>query len=184
MCDARKAMTLIVENQTDNRGSNFNNEIKENQGKEEKSENRFYINNNNNNMIMMMIIIMTIITQKSQRRSIVLYSISLIVWHVLDALLLMILLPVVIWQWISANDRLKIILKAVVEVTLELIMWVIFAGVSVLMTTAFVLEDIYYGKNDYERSRQLMNTRNESTSSNNDTPNFLKGQSKLKIPED
>ena len=54
--------------------------------------------------------------QKSQRKSLVFYSISLIVLHVLDALLLMILLPFMIWQWISANDRLKIILKAVVEV--------------------------------------------------------------------
>lgn len=61
-------------------------------------------------------------------------------------------------------------------------MWVIFAGVSILMTTTFVLEDIYYGKNQHEKSRQLMNTRNESTS-NNDTPNFLKGQSKPKIPQ-
>ncbi|KAK9300913.1 hypothetical protein QLX08_006611 [Tetragonisca angustula] len=161
MCDTRKAMKLIVEYQTDNRGNNDEVvEIKESQGKKEKSENR----------------------QKSQRKSLVFYSISLIVLHVLDALLLMILLPFMIWQWISANDRLKIILKAVVEVTLELIMWVIFAGVSILMTTTFVLEDIYYGKNQHEKSRQLMNTRNESTS-NNDTLNFLKGQSKPKIPQ-
>ncbi|KAF3420961.1 hypothetical protein E2986_13482 [Frieseomelitta varia] len=182
MCDTRKAMTLTVENQTDNRGNNDEvDEIKDSQGKKEKSENRYlvYIGNNNNMMMttMMMITIITYMCrfrQKSQRKSLVPYSISLIVLHVLDALLLMILLPFMIWQWISANDRLKIILKAVVEVTLELIMWVIFAGVSILMTTTFVLEDIYYGKNRHEKSWQLMNTRNESTS-NNDTPNFLKG---------
>ncbi|KAK1124026.1 hypothetical protein K0M31_007052 [Melipona bicolor] len=152
-------MTLTVENQTDNRDNNDEVvKIKKSQGKKEKSENR----------------------QKSQRKSLVFYSISLIVLHILDVLLLMILLPVMIWQWISANDHLKIILKAVVEVTLELIMWVIFAGVSILMTTTFVLEDIYYRKNEHEKSRQLMNIRNESTS-NNDTPTFLKDQSKPKI---
>lgn len=129
MCDAGKAMTLIVENQTNRVSNNEVIEIKENQEKKEKSENRYFIyigNSNSNNMIMMMTIIITIITyvchfrQKSQRKSIVFYSISLIVWYALDALLLMILLPVMIWQWISANDCLKIILKAVVEVHFHL----------------------------------------------------------------
>lgn len=63
-------------------------------------------------------------------------------------------------------------------------MWVIFAGVSVLMTTTFVLEDIYYGKNDYEKLKQLINTRGEPTRSSNETPSFFKKQSELKLPED
>lgn len=54
--------------------------------------------------------------QKSSKKSPIFYSLSLIVLHALDAILLIILLPFIIWQWISANDRLKIILKAVVEV--------------------------------------------------------------------
>lgn len=54
--------------------------------------------------------------QKSNKKSPIFYSLSLIVLHALDAILLIILLPFIIWQWISANDRLKIILKAVVEV--------------------------------------------------------------------
>lgn len=54
--------------------------------------------------------------KSSKKKSPIFYSLSLIVLHALDAILLIILLPFIIWQWISANDRLKIILKAVVEV--------------------------------------------------------------------
>lgn len=54
--------------------------------------------------------------RSSRKKSPIFYSLSLIVLHALDAILLIILLPFIIWQWISANDRLKIILKAVVEV--------------------------------------------------------------------
>ncbi|XP_017885825.1 uncharacterized protein LOC108628430 [Ceratina calcarata] len=132
------------------------------QGKAERSENR----------------------QKSQRKSSVFHSISLIVLHVLDAMLLVILLPFMIWQWVSANDRLKIILKAVVEVAVELIMWVIFAGVSILMTTTFVLEEAYFRKNDNEKLRQLMIARNEPTPNDNESqkeyPPHSKEQEKLK----
>lgn len=106
--------------------------------------------------------------------------------HALDAILLIILLPFIIWQWISANDRLKIILKAVVEVTLELIMWVIFAGVSVLMTMTFVMEDLYYGKSEQEKlTNQLQNAmQNEQTMLNvNETGNLLKEQDKVKTVE-
>ncbi|XP_003702180.1 uncharacterized protein LOC100878590 [Megachile rotundata] len=104
--------------------------------------------------------------QESRRTSIVVQSISLIVLHVLDTLLLIILLPFIIWQWIYANDRLRIILKVVAEVTLELIMWVIFAGVSIAMTTVFVLDDSYF-RNDEHQKLEFVKTRNASTSSGN-----------------
>ncbi|XP_076546097.1 uncharacterized protein LOC143305644 isoform X1 [Osmia lignaria lignaria] len=102
--------------------------------------------------------------QKSRRKSVVVHSISLIVLHVLDTLLLMVLLPFMIWQWVSSSSRFKLVLKAVIEVTLELLMWVIFAGVSILMTTAFVLDDAYFRNNDQEKLTQLIKTQNVSTS--------------------
>lgn len=68
------------------------------------------------NLIIKHIYIYIIYRQKSSKKSPIFYSLSLIVLHALDAILLIILLPFIIWQWISANDRLKIILKAVVEV--------------------------------------------------------------------
>ncbi|XP_076546098.1 uncharacterized protein LOC143305644 isoform X2 [Osmia lignaria lignaria] len=98
------------------------------------------------------------------RKSVVVHSISLIVLHVLDTLLLMVLLPFMIWQWVSSSSRFKLVLKAVIEVTLELLMWVIFAGVSILMTTAFVLDDAYFRNNDQEKLTQLIKTQNVSTS--------------------
>ncbi|XP_060832758.1 uncharacterized protein LOC132916625 [Bombus pascuorum] len=113
-----------IKNQTDSGNNDEVVEVEENQEEKEKLENR----------------------RKFRRKSMIYHSISLIVLHALEAILLIILLPVIIWQWVSVNHRLKIILKTVVEVTLELVMWVIFAGVSVLMTTTYVLEDIYYGK--------------------------------------
>ncbi|XP_076248710.1 uncharacterized protein LOC143188385, partial [Calliopsis andreniformis] len=120
-----------------------------------------------------------------------LHSISVIVLHVLDALLLIILLPFMLWQWISANDRLKLILRAIVEVTLELIMWVIFAGVSILMTATFVVEDGYFRKNDEEKLRRLLNETTINYGSVNDnkdtrileTESLLKEKEKLKIPD-
>ncbi|XP_033183579.1 uncharacterized protein LOC117153542 [Bombus vancouverensis nearcticus] len=150
-----------IKNQRDSGNNDEVVEAEENQEEKEKLENR----------------------RKFRRKSMIYHSISLIVLHALEALLLIILLPVIIWQWVSVNHRLKIILKTVVEVTLELVMWVIFAGVSVLMTTTFVLEDIYHGKNDYEKLKQLINTRDEPIRSSNETPNFFKEQSELILPE-
>ncbi|XP_043586149.1 uncharacterized protein LOC122569330 [Bombus pyrosoma] len=150
-----------IKNQMDSGNNDEVVEVEENQEEKEKLENR----------------------RKFRRKSMIYHSISLIVLHALEAIFLIILLPVIIWQWVSVNHRLKIILKTVVEVTLELVMWVIFAGVSVLMTTTFVLEDIYYGQNDYEKLKQLINTRGEPTRSSNEMPNFFKKQSELKLPE-
>ncbi|XP_068967893.1 uncharacterized protein [Bombus flavifrons] len=150
-----------IKNQRDSGNNDEVVEVEENQEEKEKLENR----------------------RKFRRKSMIYHSISLIVLHALEALLLIILLPVIIWQWVSVNHRLKIILKIVVEVTLELVMWVIFAGVSVLMTTTFVLEDIYYGKNDYKKLKQLINMRGEPMRSSNETSNFFKKQSELILPE-
>ncbi|XP_029055257.1 uncharacterized protein LOC114882540 [Osmia bicornis bicornis] len=111
--------------------------------------------------------------QKSRRKSVVVHSISLIVLHVLDTLLLIVLLPFMIWQWVSASSRFKLVLKAVIEVTLELLMWVIFAGVSILMTTAFVLDDAYFRNNDQEKLTQLIKTQNVSTSSQDNGARIL-----------
>ncbi|XP_071878249.1 uncharacterized protein [Bombus fervidus] len=154
-----------IKNQTDSGNNDEVVEVDENQEGKEKLENRHHCR------------------RKFRRKSTIYHSISLIVLYALEAILLIILLPVIIWQWVSVNHRLKIILKTVVEVTLELVMWVIFAGVSVLMTTTYVLEDIYYGKNDYEKLKQLINTRGEPTRSSNETPNFFKKQSELKLPK-
>lgn len=64
-------------------------------------------------------------------------------------------------------------------------MWVIFAGVSVLMTMTFVMEDLYYGKNEQERlTNQLQNAmQNETMLNVNETPNLLKEQDKVKTVE-
>lgn len=53
------------------------------------------------------------------------------------------------------------------QVTLELLMWVIFAGASILMTATFVVEDIYYQKNDIEKPKPLSLEQNGITSSDN-----------------
>lgn len=34
------------------------------------------------------------------------------------------------------------------QITLELIMWFIFAGVSILITAAFLMEELYFNQND------------------------------------
>lgn len=47
-------------------------------------------------------------------------------------------------------------------------MWVVFAGVSILMTATFVVEDIYFRKNDTERLRQLLSAQSEPTAENPD----------------
>lgn len=65
-------------------------------------------------------------------------------------------------------------------------MWVIFAGVSVLMTMTFVMEDLYYGKSEQEKlTNQLQNAiQNEQTMLNvNETGNLLKEQDKVKTVE-
>ncbi|XP_017764358.1 PREDICTED: uncharacterized protein LOC108553827 [Eufriesea mexicana] len=152
MCDTRRTITaLTTKSQTNNRSNYEIIEVKEQEKDEKKTGNR----------------------RRLRRKSLVLHSASLIVLHILDAVLLIILLPFIIWQWISANDRLK--------VTLELIMWLIFAGVSILMTTTFVLDDIYHGKSCYEKARQT-NTGNEPTSSRK-TPSSSKSQDNLCTPE-
>ncbi|KAL2728341.1 hypothetical protein V1477_017617 [Vespula maculifrons] len=66
----------------------------------------------------------------------------------LDGLLMIAILPYVCYQWASRNERSLIILKAIVEITLELIMWFIFAGVSILITAAFLMEELYFNQND------------------------------------
>ncbi|CAK9803299.1 hypothetical protein ANTPLA_LOCUS3536 [Anthophora plagiata] len=121
--------------------------------------------------------------QKARKKFVFLHTISLILLHVLDAMLLIILLPYMIWQWVSGRDRLKIILKSIVEVTGELIIWTIFAGVSVLMTVIFVLEDIYFRKNDDKKSKELQNARNEITLCGKETQSFSNEQYNLKVPE-
>ncbi|KAF7400319.1 hypothetical protein HZH66_005503 [Vespula vulgaris] len=75
----------------------------------------------------------------------------------LDGLLMIAILPYVCYQWASRNERSLIILKAIVEITLELIMWFIFAGVSILITAAFLMEELYFNQNDNKdvKSRSL-----------------------------
>lgn len=62
-------------------------------------------------------------------------------------------------------------------------MWVIFAGVSVLMTMTFVMEDLYYGRNDQEKLTNQLNMQNESMLNVNEMPNLLKEQEKVKTVE-
>lgn len=62
-------------------------------------------------------------------------------------------------------------------------MWVIFAGVSVLMTMTFVMEDLYYGRNEQEKLTNQLNMQNESMLNVNEMPNLLKEQEKVKTVE-
>ncbi|KAL2726491.1 hypothetical protein V1478_006769, partial [Vespula squamosa] len=75
----------------------------------------------------------------------------------LDGLLMIAILPYICYQWASRNERSLIILKAIIEITLELIMWFIFAGVSILITAAFLMEELYFSQNDNKdlKSRSL-----------------------------
>ncbi|XP_033340346.1 uncharacterized protein LOC117228615 [Megalopta genalis] len=82
-------------------------------------------------------------------------SASVYLLNALDVLLLIIVAPYMFWQCATANDRVKIIARAVLEVALELLMWMIFAGVSVLMTAAFLLENTYLGKSDSDRAQPI-----------------------------
>lgn len=67
-------------------------------------------------------------------------------------------------------------------------MWVIFAGVSILMTATFVVEDIYVQKSDEDKLRLLLaeSIANDETNNNTkethvlDTESLLKGKDKLK----
>ncbi|CAL7935829.1 unnamed protein product [Xylocopa violacea] len=157
MCDAKETITLLTtKSQTISKNNNDLIQIKEEKEKTGKTENR---------------------------KSAIFHSISLIVLHLLDSILLIILLPFIIWQWVTANDQVKIILKAVVEVTMELVMWIIFAGVSILMTTTFVLEDIYFRKNDPEKLEQLLMTGNGASSNNNGMSSDYNNHDKLTISE-
>ncbi|XP_031826518.2 uncharacterized protein LOC116424360 [Nomia melanderi] len=65
---------------------------------------------------------------------------SVCLLNVLDILLLIIITPYSVYRYASADDHMKIILRTIMEVTLELLMWTVFAGVSILMTI-FLLED-------------------------------------------
>ncbi|XP_076763841.1 uncharacterized protein LOC143431171 [Xylocopa sonorina] len=158
MCDTKETITLLTaKSQTNSKNNNDLIEIKEEKESTQKIENG--------------------------RKSPIFHSISLIVLHILDSILLIILLPFIIWQWVAANDQLKIILKAVVEVAMELVMWIIFAGVSIFMTTTFVLEDVYFRKNDSEKLEQLLATGNGASSSNNKMPNDYNKQDKMTASE-
>ncbi|XP_076649228.1 uncharacterized protein LOC143356997 [Halictus rubicundus] len=100
-------------------------------------------------------------TKRSSKILSLMNSVSVCLLNALDILLLIIITPYIFWQCASANDRVKIIFRAIVEVTLELLMWVIFAGVSVLMTTTFLLGDTRLRNNDTEKMQHQINTRND-----------------------
>ncbi|XP_070521395.1 uncharacterized protein [Cardiocondyla obscurior] len=72
--------------------------------------------------------------------------VSVIVINVLDSLLFLMLLPFIIWEWISKRPYIINFVKIIIEVTLELIMWIIFAGVSIFVTVIFTFDDIYCNK--------------------------------------
>ncbi|KAK2585536.1 hypothetical protein KPH14_010178 [Odynerus spinipes] len=74
----------------------------------------------------------------------------------LDLLLTIAVLPYIFYQWASKNERSVIILKAIIEIILEVIMWLIFAGVSILVTTAFIMEEHYFSKDD-DKDFELLN---------------------------
>ncbi|KYN28861.1 hypothetical protein ALC57_01825, partial [Trachymyrmex cornetzi] len=82
--------------------------------------------------------------------------ISIIVIHTLDLLLFLILLPFMMWEWISERPYIITILRAVIEVTLELIMWIIFAGVSILTTLIFVFDDVYCSKTHCDNRQKYL----------------------------
>lgn len=46
----------------------------------------------------------------------------------------------------------------VLQITLELIMWIIFAGVSIFMTIIFILDDVYSSKTHHDIQRKYSRT--------------------------
>ncbi|KYM95497.1 hypothetical protein ALC62_13926, partial [Cyphomyrmex costatus] len=82
--------------------------------------------------------------------------IFIIVIHTLDLLLLLVLLPFMVWKWISERPYIITILRAIIEVTLELIMWIIFAGVSILTTIIIVFDDVYCSKTHCDNRQKYL----------------------------
>jgi len=59
---------------------------------------------------------------------------------------------------------------------LELIMWIIFAGVSIFMTVIFIIDDVYCGKAHYDNRQKYLNVivhdNNDKNSHIIKSPNF------------
>ncbi|XP_024872643.1 uncharacterized protein LOC112455136 [Temnothorax curvispinosus] len=105
--------------------------------------------------------------------------VSIIVIHVLDSLLFLVLLPFMVWEWISERPYIITIVRTVVEVTLELIMWIIFAGMAILTTVICIFDDVYCSKTHYDNNQQkyLYVTEQDNNDQNSHiikSPNFEK----------
>ncbi|XP_039308630.1 uncharacterized protein LOC105198419 [Solenopsis invicta] len=81
--------------------------------------------------------------------------VSVIIIHALDLLLFLILLPFMVWEWFSERPYIITILRTIIEVTLELIVLTIFAGVSILITVIFVFDDVYCSKTQSNQQKIL-----------------------------
>ncbi|XP_078040714.1 uncharacterized protein LOC144471963 [Augochlora pura] len=115
-------------------------------------------------------------TDRSSKMLSLANSASVCLLNVLDILLLIVITPYMFWQCASGNDRVKIIARAVLEVALELLMWMIFAGVSILMTAAFLLENSYTGKNNSDSVQSIdAKFENPRSSRTTDSPDFFTG---------
>ncbi|XP_076622945.1 uncharacterized protein LOC143342697 isoform X2 [Colletes latitarsis] len=104
-------------------------------------------------------------TEKPHRKLRLLYSMSVLVLKALDHLFLGVLLLCAILEFVYESEYLKTIVRAIVAVTLELIMWVTFAGVSILMTTMFVADDIYHRNRNTEKLEAPLNEQDGTVSS-------------------
>ncbi|XP_014470202.1 PREDICTED: uncharacterized protein LOC106742089 [Dinoponera quadriceps] len=108
-----------------------------------------------------------------------------IVIYVLECLLSVTLLPFTIWKWLSERRHLLIILRATFEVALELSMWIILAGVSLLVAVAFTLDEVYRGKTELKSQREYLHTGPTSDNTDDDTvsrnPSFTPIAKKRKI---
>ncbi|KAM0734585.1 hypothetical protein ACS0PU_011404 [Formica fusca] len=61
-----------------------------------------------------------------------------------------------VWKWISVRHHIIAILKAIIEITLEMIMWIIFAGVSIFMTVFFIYDDVYCSKTHHDNQEKYL----------------------------
>ncbi|XP_057330529.1 uncharacterized protein LOC130670917 [Microplitis mediator] len=82
--------------------------------------------------------------------------------NIIDSLLATILIPFFIWQRISTSEYLIKIIKISAEVILELIVWSILAGVSILATIILIIDD----SDDYNNKNQTINRKKNPNNKN------------------
>ncbi|OXU27030.1 hypothetical protein TSAR_005992 [Trichomalopsis sarcophagae] len=82
--------------------------------------------------------------------------------HALEALLTALLSPITVWQWLSKHDHFMMILRVVFEVALELIMLIVFAGVSILTAATLIFQDAYNDQTAHSTKAMIAELRDEN----------------------